>query len=125
MRSRPLIHCFGHIHEGWGAERIAWAQDVERTATEAMTIDEWKGLGAKAAGSTGWTQGVDLNGTAITPIPHSQEAAASHRCVQVDLTGDKALERGQETLLVNAAIMDANYKPVNAPWLVTVDLPRA
>lgn len=24
MRSRPLLHCFGHIHEGWGAERVTW-----------------------------------------------------------------------------------------------------
>ncbi|KAI9872258.1 MAG: hypothetical protein M1830_001850, partial [Pleopsidium flavum] len=23
-RCRPRLHCFGHIHEGWGAERVKW-----------------------------------------------------------------------------------------------------
>jgi len=23
-RCRPRVHCFGHIHEGWGAERMDW-----------------------------------------------------------------------------------------------------
>lgn len=32
---------------------------------------------------------------------------------------------GEETLFVNAAIMDVNYKPVNAPWMVDLDLPIA
>ena len=24
-RARPLLHCFGHIHEGWGAGRMDWS----------------------------------------------------------------------------------------------------
>ena len=27
-KCRPLLHCFGHIHEGWGAERVSWQQSV-------------------------------------------------------------------------------------------------
>src|SRR5205814_5665909 len=25
-RARPLLHCFGHIHESWGAELVKWRQ---------------------------------------------------------------------------------------------------
>lgn len=31
---------------------------------------------------------------------------------------------GKETLMVNASIMNVNYRPVNAPWLVNLELPR-
>ncbi|KAL9126786.1 MAG: hypothetical protein Q9217_004213 [Psora testacea] len=30
-RCRPLLHCFGHIHEGWGSGRMYWEQgDFQR-----------------------------------------------------------------------------------------------
>jgi hypothetical protein len=32
---------------------------------------------------------------------------------------------GKETLMVNAAIMNLQYRPANAPWLVDLGLPRA
>jgi len=35
------------------------------------------------------------------------------------------VQRGMETLLVNAAVMDVQYKPRNPVWLVVVDLPEA
>jgi predicted phosphohydrolase len=34
-------------------------------------------------------------------------------------------EFGKETLMVNAAIMNLQYRPTNAPWLVDLDLPKA
>lgn len=32
---------------------------------------------------------------------------------------------GKETLMVNAAIMNLQYRPTNSPWLVDLELPRA
>jgi len=37
--------------------------------------------------------------------------------------GPEPLVFGQETIFVNASIMNLNYRPVNAPWLVELDLP--
>jgi hypothetical protein len=31
---------------------------------------------------------------------------------------------GKQTLMVNASIMNAEYKPTNAPWLVELNLRR-
>ena len=39
--------------------------------------------------------------------------------------GGRGLKDGEETLFVNAAVMDVDYRPVNAPWVVDLDLPRA
>ncbi len=30
QRCRPRLHCFGHIHEGWGAERRDWAGKMSK-----------------------------------------------------------------------------------------------
>ena len=38
--------------------------------------------------------------------------------------GGSRLQFGQETLFVNASIMDVRYNPRNAPWIIDLDLPR-
>ena len=54
-----------------------------------------------------------------------RERVVRERGVFVDLSegGGEGLRRGEETVFVNAAIMDVGYKPVNAPWVVDLDLP--
>lgn len=88
-RCKPRLHCFGHIHEGWGAGRIDWRT---RKLEQVETIQ-----------------------------PH----VIDNRCAGVDVSedGGKPLKWGQETLFVNASIMDVHYKPVNGPWAVDIDLP--
>lgn len=52
--------------------------------------------------------------------------AIDERCVKLDLSakGRRPLAFGEETAFVNAAIMNVNYRPANAPWLVDLDLPK-
>lgn len=28
--ARPLMHCFGHIHEGWGARLVTWKEGISQ-----------------------------------------------------------------------------------------------
>lgn len=88
-RCRPRLHCFGHIHEGWGGEKVSWSNKrSERFEIESAKIIE-------------------------------------QRSVFVDLSesGNSPLRFGEESLFVNAAIMDVVYRPRNAPWVVDLDLP--
>ena len=88
-RCKPRLHCFGHIHEGWGAVRIEWrTKAFEKVETTKSQVFE-------------------------------------DRCAHVDISeaGDRPLNWGQETLFVNASIMDVRYNPTNAPWVVDMDLP--
>ncbi|KAF7900874.1 hypothetical protein EAF00_003095 [Botryotinia globosa] len=78
QRAKPLMHCFGHIHEGYGANKIAWE-------------DKIKG-------------GDDL----VNKYPQAM---------------DLDIESGKETLMVNAAILDGEHQPTNAPWIINLDLP--
>lgn len=88
QRCRPRLHCFGHIHEGWGAEKVNWS----KRTSDMIEVD--------------------------------QASVLAQRSSYLDLseTGS-ALKFGEETVFVNAAIMDERYRPRNAPWVVDLDLP--
>ncbi|KAF7719162.1 Uncharacterized protein PECH_001800 [Penicillium ucsense] len=109
-RARPLMHCFGHIHEGWGAKLITWRQkpsakpshltyiDNERSTTIAKLSTERKKLVQSPAGAF------------FTSNCHS------------DLN---PLKRGLQTLFVNAAIEGEKSLPIQPAWIVDLDLSSA
>jgi hypothetical protein len=95
-RARPRLHCFGHIHEGYGAEVVAWNPDTSeanRNGTSTSTIRSYNGVGPL-----------------FNQYPEPTECAIAY---------------GQESLMVNAAIMTGKNEPDNAPWLVDIELLRA
>ncbi|KAJ8064024.1 hypothetical protein OCU04_007865 [Sclerotinia nivalis] len=77
-RARPLMHCFGHIHEGYGANKIVWDNEMKEES--------------------------DL----VNDYPQAMNIP---------------VESGEETLMVNAAIMDGEHQPNNAPWVINLELP--
>lgn len=97
-RCKPRLHAFGHIHEGWGAERVKWPP-----LTNPEAKDE--------------SRSIEVDKDAVM-----RERAAF---LDVSSTGDQPLQWGQETLFVNASIMDVRYNPRNAPWVIDLDLPKA
>lgn len=88
-RCKPRLHCFGHIHEGWGAERMDWGTEH------------------------------------VESIEQSKEKMLEERYAYINVSkdADEPLRWGEETLFVNASIMNVHYRPVNAPWIVDLDLP--
>lgn len=95
-RAKPRLHCFGHIHEGWGAELVEW----EHGYTPERII------------------GSRMKKTS------TQQSQQLVEYLDVTPASNMSLRHGRQTLLVNAAIMDARYRPVNAPWLVDMELPK-
>ncbi|KAI9681253.1 MAG: hypothetical protein M1817_002535 [Caeruleum heppii] len=107
-RARPRLHCFGHIHEAWGAERVRWAK---RNDLSGPVVDS------------------ELHKMVedVHPVKPDPAKALIDRAVKVDIgnRSSQPLRYGEETLFVNAAIMNVRYMPVNAPWLVDLELPRS
>ena len=95
-RVKPLLHCFGHIHDGYGTEIIDWnKRERQKNATERS--------------------------------PPLRKNEAIHRFFEEEEVESPYPEpflwrqdRGNRTLAVNAAI-----RPANAPWLISLDLPRS
>ncbi|KAL6710737.1 hypothetical protein ACN47E_007794 [Coniothyrium glycines] len=102
-RCKPQLHCFGHIHEGWGAQKVQWKADNE--------------LGTKAAEHVIQSRNVFVD----------QRKMIDDRAATIDISknSETALQVGTETLMVNASIMTVRYKPWNSPWLIDLDLEAA
>lgn len=105
-RAKPLVHCFGHIHEGWGAERVTWDEVLD--TEEKGTMEQFK------------TQGWEKHVKQVERIEVVEKEVKERRAVFVD---GRDVKKGEQTLMVNAAIMDVGYSPVNAPFVVDLDLP--
>lgn len=91
-RIKPLIHCFGHIHEGHGANIVTWKSDG----------------------------GVE-NPSLATPLETEQ-------INEYPYTNEWSIKTGQQTLMINAAIMintSKGMKPNYKPFIVTLNLPHS
>ena len=91
-RCRPLLHCFGHIHEGWGYQRKSWSFDAWKDDFEPRSI-----------------------GAAPAEWGKEQERDVGY----IDAT---SVQRGEETVFVNASIMSVAYSPCQKPWIVDLML---
>lgn len=121
--AKPRVHCFGHIHESWGATLAKWREDSKPgdDADEAMEQAATKVV-LKGSGR-GDAQIVDASGQVVSDERMAELVA--QRGVAVDTTkGEHALKTGDHTLFVNAAIMDQGYRPSQLPWLIDIDLDR-
>ncbi|OAA46996.1 ser/Thr protein phosphatase family protein [Metarhizium rileyi] len=126
--ARPRVHCFGHIHEAWGAYRGAWLDrdapgfemswpTKERVMNVDMsgpiqTMDELRPMFA-----------ADTEGT--SPETRQKLAQLSEqRGYHIDWTEEKTrVGQGAETLFLNASIMDFGFRPSQLPWILDLHLP--
>lgn len=153
-RCRPLLHCFGHIHEAWGAETRLWPKKAENGGTigseaaELKRFSEQNGTIRHSSGASSYQSHFGPGEDAYQPNMQYQESGPVSEQPRItishpteprnSLTSDlkeelkavsvvdaTAAEYGKETLFVNASIMDVQYVPRQWPWLVRLKLPRA
>ena len=96
-RAKPLMHCFGHIHEGNGIEAVDWRKKQQSIAERPPRKNEA-------------IHRFFENDPIENPYP------------EPFMWKDG---RGGRTLAVNASIMTGDYKPENTPWLISLNLPRS
>ncbi|MCJ1338782.1 hypothetical protein MMC09_004071 [Bachmanniomyces sp. S44760] len=127
-RARPRLHCFGHIHEGWGAKMVTWRDQLppeDDKPSHFTAIDNDKStIVEKLSGFN--------HSNLDTPESKVEKSAKEHyhrqqRCYATGhCPGDVIpLEHGTQTLFVNAAIQGTEEKPLQLPWLVDLELSRA
>lgn len=80
-RCKPRLHCFGHIHEGWGAQRVRWKEGNELDVKVEEHIEQ------------------------VDAIEVGQRKMTEERAASVDISqgADTAVDFGKETLMVNAS----------------------
>ena len=145
-RARPRLHCFGHIHGAWGAEVVTWKREIVDSCAAAFSgpsAPVYNNLvnaqqsrviaGLSPANKSASTE-AGAGEYSLTPLSILTTTTQRHHylprkeghCYAVDISsdGEHTVERGTQTLFVNAAV-DICSKDPRLPWLVDIDLPVA
>lgn len=136
--AQPRIHCFGHVHNGWGARLIAWrrsivsedvSEDVTKEVSHFSAIDHEQSRTVETLAT--------LGSSALETLEESAERIdrvqqyRDQGCCHVDIGFDKgdegrpAAAGGGKTLFVNAAMKGDGDSLDQHPWLVYIDLQAA
>ncbi|KAK0390561.1 hypothetical protein NLU13_0065 [Sarocladium strictum] len=127
-KARPKIHCFGHIHEGWGAKLVTWRDDaaalprVEGRIPSQTT--ETAGSESEVVMSLATLRPRNVDGEKVVSDQELKLTACREMgACEIDL-GDDTEHR---TLFVNASIQGHgdDEDAFHLPWVVNVQLPRA
>ncbi|KAM0469854.1 hypothetical protein ACHAPX_010239 [Trichoderma viride] len=120
-KAQPRIHCFGHVHEGWGAKLVTWRSQISSTPSHFTDIDNDRSTNIETLSS--------INGSRFESPDHKE--TREKRVAEHDLRGycqvssstdnELSLENGK-TLFVNASIK-GHGNLVQLPWVVDIQLP--
>ena len=126
-RARPLLHCFGHIHEGWGAKLVAWKAEHEHggqpthfTAIDNNMSPVIEKLSTLQASRFDSQEDKDQKLQKVRQYNQARCCATSH-CTDDDIP----CRRSQHTLFVNASITDSEGTLTQKPWIIDMELPKA
>jgi Icc-related predicted phosphoesterase len=126
--ARPHLHCFGHIHEAWGARLVTWRgagyrsnQEDGALPSHFTHIDNERSRTVESLSSLtpGRFDSADV-------LKEKQDRLEKYRgmgaCVASFSKEDEdPLRVGEQTLFVNAAIEGT----LRLPWVIDIDLPRS
>ncbi|VUC30834.1 unnamed protein product [Clonostachys rosea] len=123
-RQRPKLHCFGHIHEGWGAKLVHWRERVSEHPSHFTDIDNENSESIESLQSLALRKSDDED-TADAKKKRLEKMLSQGLCDTTRCSRDVAgIQKGSDTLFVNASIQPAAGKPLQFPWLVDLELPH-
>ncbi|GKT97748.1 metallophosphoesterase domain-containing protein [Colletotrichum tofieldiae] len=115
-RSQPKVHCFGHVHRGWGARLVAWKPLLSNNPSHIEDIDNMKSSVLEHLGYRNEPDDVaEARRERLLQYKSQGHCRISH-CAN----DAKPLNAGQ-TLFVNVATK-GDSELDQAPWLVEIDL---
>ncbi|KAM7203829.1 Metallo-dependent phosphatase-like protein [Naviculisporaceae sp. PSN 640] len=133
-RARPRMHCFGHVHEGWGAKMVTW-RDSDRKTGERVShftaIDNGnsqliESLGTLKPGKWDSPEVVEEKRKKLEGYRGQGYYGTVHRADIEEGEVITPLEKGKQTLFVNAAIQGLDREEgQHFPWIVTIHLNEA
>ncbi|KAI1079340.1 Metallo-dependent phosphatase [Whalleya microplaca] len=123
-QARPKMHCFGHIHEGWGAKLVTWRGQLSETPSHFTDINNNESTVIEKLSNFNTTK-FDTPETAQEKIDKRTRLGHEGYIQSSHCAGDShPLHTGSQTLFVNAAIQGATEDyPMHLPWLVDIELP--
>ncbi|KAI8274479.1 putative rhamnogalacturonate lyase C [Colletotrichum sp. SAR 10_99] len=140
-RAKPRLHCFGHVHRGWGAKLVRWRRSERAALADGLAAGEGHGPAAAAShfADIDHEKSVAVESLAgLTPgrFDGADVIAEKRRKMEEGLRrgyfttshcadDERPLVPGEDTLFVNAAIKGDGEHPQHLPWIVDIELPKA
>lgn len=117
---RPQLHCFGHIHPGWGAKLVTWrgAQPKSTTPSHMTEIGNEESAVLEKLSLLKPAR-TDDGETKLRKKDRLHKLLAQGYC-KLD---DMPIQRGKQTMFVNAAVEGDTELPIRPPIAVLVNLP--
>ncbi|KAJ5779281.1 hypothetical protein N7457_007001 [Penicillium paradoxum] len=109
-RARPRLHCYGHIHEVLGVKFIKWRQESATDTFHTTDMHEQNSILIE-----------NISTIREKRKRASVELSATRHCI----ADPYPLKSGSRTLFVNTATSGIRDHPVQPPWVVDLELPRA
>ena len=124
-RARPQLHCFGHVHEGWGAKLVTWRHHPSENPSHFTDIDNERSFVLEKLAGLKQSKFDSLE-AAEAKMKKMAHYTHERCCTTSHCTGDASpLELGAQTLFVNASIAGTDSLLTQKPWLIDIELPRA
>ncbi|KAF2484411.1 ser/Thr protein phosphatase family protein [Neohortaea acidophila] len=117
--ARPQMHCFGHIHDSWGAKMVAWRDEPGDTISHFTAIDNEQSTTIESLSTLRPTKSDnarDIEEKGSRRDSHDEKGYCA---------ANRTATRGKETLFINAAIEGAEDFQQHWPWLANLSLPAA
>jgi Icc-related predicted phosphoesterase len=124
-RARPRLHCFGHIHEGWGAKMVAWRETPSENPSHFADINHVESAVVETLATLRPGKFDDAKTLEKKEVRAERLATQGYRQTS-HCTGDGyPITPGQTTLFVNAAIQPRYEEDgPQLPWVVDIELPH-
>jgi hypothetical protein len=117
-KAKPKVHCFGHIHESWGAKLVQWRPELSEAPSHFTDIDNDRSqlIESRATLNDGKFDDED---TLQAKAAKRDDLAAQGYCKIETPIVDK-----EQTLFINAAIEGVEEGTQHLPWLLEMQLPQ-
>ncbi|KAF5000159.1 hypothetical protein FGRMN_1973 [Fusarium graminum] len=121
-KARPRLHCFGHVHNSWGAKLVSWRPQISDSPSHFTDINHEKSAIidnlSRLRGSK-----FELPDEKVAREDRLERYKSQRCCSTSHCSNDeKPLGLG-DTLFINAALM-ADDSLSQYPWLVDIELER-
>ncbi|KAK8110248.1 uncharacterized protein PG998_006705 [Apiospora kogelbergensis] len=127
-RAKPLLHCFGHIHEAWGVKLVSWRNSgpASENPSHFTHIDNERSVVIEKLSNI-TTGGFDDADMARLKAEKAQAYSSQGYCITSHcFDNTNPLIPGSQTLFVNASIEGKNDEvPMQPPWIVDIELPES
>ncbi|PVI04331.1 ser/Thr protein phosphatase family protein [Periconia macrospinosa] len=118
-RVKPKVHCFGHIHEAWGAKLVTWREKLSEPPSHFTDIDNDNSRLIESRAKL-WKGKLDTQDVIDSKAKRLREyQQRGYR--ELD---DVEIRQSHQTLFLNAAIEGLEEGQQQLPWVLNIQLPQ-